>query len=136
MCRSPDSVPRIRGEITMPDACIVSAVRTPVATAFKGTLRDTPAEDLATVVVKGALERSSVRPQDVDDVIMGEVLAGGGDIARYAAMAAGLIHVPGQAVNRQCASSLTAVADAAGSIIAGMDRAVIEGGTHSSSTAP
>jgi acetyl-CoA C-acetyltransferase len=120
----------------MPDAVIVSAVRTPVATAHKGTLRDTPAEELATVVVKAALERSGVRPEDVDDVIMGEVLAGGGDIARYAAVAAGLTHVPGQAVNRQCASSLTAVGNAAGSIIAGMDRAVIAGGTHSSSMSP
>jgi len=120
----------------MPDACIVSAVRTPVATAFKGTLRDTPAEDLATLVVKGALERSGVRPQDVDDVIMGEVLAGGGDIARYAAIAAGLVHVPGQAINRHCASSLTAVGNAAGSIIAGMDRAVIAGGAQSSSISP
>jgi acetyl-CoA C-acetyltransferase len=120
----------------MPDAVIVSAVRTPVATAHKGTLRDTPAEELATVVVKAALERSGVRPEDVDDVIMGEVLAGGGDIARYAAVAAGLTHVPGQAVNRQCASSLTAVGNAAGSIIAGMDRAVIAGGTHSSSLSP
>ncbi|WP_017936520.1 thiolase family protein [Nocardioides sp. Iso805N] len=120
----------------MPDALIVSAVRTPIATAFKGTLRDTPAEELATVVVKAALERSGVRPEDVDDVIMGEVLAGGGDIARYAAVAAGLVQVPGQAVNRHCASSLTAVGNAAGSIIAGMDRAVIAGGTQSSSTAP
>jgi len=120
----------------MPDAVIVSAVRTPVATAFKGTLRDTPAEDLATLVVKAALERSGVRPEDVDDVIMGEVHAGGGDLARYAAVAAGLTHVPGQAVNRYCASSLAAVGNAAASIIAGMDRTVIAGGAHSSSTSP
>lgn len=120
----------------MTDAMIVSAVRTPVATAFKGALRDTPAEDLAVAVVKAAMERSGVRPEDVDDVIMGEVLAGGGDIARYAAVAAGLTHVPGQAINRHCASSLTAVGNAAGSIISGMDRAVIAGGAHSSSMAP
>ena len=120
----------------MPEAVIVSAVRTPIGTARKGTLRDTPAEDLATHVVKAALERSGLDPREIDDVIMGEVLAGGGDIARYAAVAAGLTHVPGQAVNRHCASSLTAVGNAAGSIIAGMDRAVIAGGSQSSSLAP
>src|SRR5215213_7234882 len=90
--RSAGTVPQNQRRTTMPDAVIVSAVRTPVATAFKGTLRDTPAEDLATLVVKAALERSGVRPEDVDDVIMGEVHAGGGDLARYAAVAAGLTH--------------------------------------------
>ena len=120
----------------MPESVIVSAVRTPIGTARKCTLRDTPAEELATHVVKAALERSGLDPLEIDDVIMGEVLAGGGDIARYAAVAAGLTHVPGQAVNRHCASSLTAVGNAAGSIIAGMDRAVIAGGSQSSSLAP
>ncbi|MFT4289108.1 thiolase family protein [Nocardioides sp.] len=120
----------------MTEAVIVSAVRTPIGTAFKGALRDTPAEHLATAVLSAALERSGLAAQDVDDVILAEELAGGGDIARYAAVAAGLTHVPGQAVNRHCAASLAAVGNAAASIRAGMDRAVIAGGTHAASMNP
>lgn len=63
-------------------------------------------------------------------------MAGGGDIARYAALGAGLTHVPGLAQNRHCASGLASVATAAASVRAGMDRAVIAGGTQSTSTAP
>ncbi|WGL53990.1 thiolase family protein [Nocardioides sp. BP30] len=120
----------------MSDALIVSAVRTPIATSFKGTLRDTPAEELATLVVGEALARSGVDPGLVDDVILAESQYGGGDLARYAAVAAGLTGVPGQAVNRHCAGSLTAVGNAAAGIIAGMERAVIAGGAHSFSMAP
>ncbi|ROO87495.1 acetyl-CoA C-acetyltransferase [Actinocorallia herbida] len=120
----------------MSSAVIVSAVRTPIATSFKGTLRDTSAEELATVVLKAAIARSALAPEDIDDVILAEELAGGGDIARYAAVAAGLIGVPGQSVNRHCAGSLAAVGNAAGSIAAGMDRAVVAGGTHAASMNP
>lgn len=120
----------------MTEAVIVSAVRTPIARSFKGTLRDTRAEFLATAVVRAALERSGFEAGDIDDVILAQQLAGGGDIARYAAVAAGLVHVPGQAVNRHCAGSLTAVGNAAATIRSGMDRTVIAGGTHSTSTQP
>jgi len=120
----------------MTDALIVSAVRTPIATAFKGTLRDTPAETLATVVVAEALQRSGLSPDLIDDVILAESQYGGGDMARFAAVAAGLTHVPGQAVNRHCAGSLTAVGNAAAGIRSGMERAVIAGGAHSFSMAP
>ncbi|MFT4265268.1 MAG: thiolase family protein [Nocardioides sp.] len=120
----------------MIDAVIVSAVRTPVATAFKGALRDTSAEVLATHVVKAALDRSGLWADDVDDVILAEELAGGGDIARYAAVAVGMTRVAGQSVNRHCAGSLAAVGNAAASIRAGMDRAVIAGGTHAASMNP
>lgn len=120
----------------MTEAVIVSAVRTPIGTSYKGTLRDTSAEELATAVVRAAAERSGLAAEDFDDVIFAEELAGGGDIARYAAVAAGLTHVPGQAVNRHCAASLAAVGNGAASIRAGMDRAVIAGGTHSSSMNP
>lgn len=120
----------------MSEALIVSAVRTPIATSFKGTLRDTPAETLATAVLSNALARSGLTPTDIDDVIMAQQLYGGGDLARYAAVAAGLTHVPGQAVNRHCAGSLAAVGNAAATIRAGMDRAVIAGGTHSASMNP
>lgn len=120
----------------MTDAVIVSAVRTPIATSFKGTLRDTPAEELATLVVGEALSRSGLTPDQVDDVIMAESLYGGGDLARYAAFASGMVNAPGQSVNRHCAGSLTAVGNAAATIRAGMDRVVIAGGAHSYSMAP
>jgi acetyl-CoA C-acetyltransferase len=118
----------------MPEAVIVSALRTPIGTARKGTLRDTTAFDLAEHVIKAAAE--GLDPERVDDVIMAEGLAGGGVIGRHAAITAGLVNVPGLAVNRHCAASLSAVAAAAGSIRSGMDDLIIAGGTSSGSTAP
>src|SRR5207302_1282713 len=109
----------------MPEAVIVSAVRTAIGTARKGTLADTPAEILATHVLREAISRSGLPAERFDDVVLGESMYAGGDLARYAAVAAGLAGVPGQAVNRHCASSLTAVGNAAASIRAGMDRAVV-----------
>lgn len=120
----------------MPDAVIVSACRTAIGTARKGTLVDVSAFDLATHAVREALGRSGVAAADVDDVVLGEVLQGGGDIARWAALEAGLVHVPGVAHNRHCASGMAAVQTAAGSIRAGMDRVVIAGGTESISSMP
>jgi acetyl-CoA acetyltransferase family protein len=120
----------------MTDAVVLSACRTAIGTARKGTLRDVSAFDLATLVVREAAQRSGLPLESIEDVVLGEVLAGGGDIARYAALEAGLTHVPGLAQNRHCASGLSSVATAAASVRAGMDRAVIAGGTHSSSTAP
>jgi acetyl-CoA C-acetyltransferase len=120
----------------VPAAVIVSAVRTAIGTARKGTLTETPAEDLATHVLQEAVRRSGLAPERVDDVIFGESMYGGGDLARYAAVAAGMTRVPGQAINRHCASSLTALANAAGSIRSGMDRAVIAGGVQASSLSP
>ncbi|MET7680491.1 thiolase family protein [Streptomyces sp. NPDC005423] len=120
----------------MTDAVLLAACRTAIGTARRGTLRDTSAFDLATVVVREAARRCGVPAEEIDDVVLGESLAGGGDIARYAALRAGLTHVPGLAHNRHCASGLASVATAAGSVLAGMDRVVIAGGTQSSSTAP
>ncbi|GAA3527010.1 thiolase family protein [Amycolatopsis ultiminotia] len=120
----------------MSEAVLLSACRTAIGTARKGTLRDTSAFDLATLVVRESVRRSGLQPEEIDDVVLGESLAGGGDIARYAAIEAGLAHVPGLANNRHCASGLASVATAAGSVRAGMDRAVVAGGTQSTSTAP
>ncbi|WP_216911044.1 thiolase family protein [Nocardia noduli] len=120
----------------MNEAVIVSAVRTPIATARKGTLKDTPAEVLATHILSEAIRRAGIPGEAVDDVIFAESLYGGGDLARYAAVSLGLTRVPGQAVNRHCAGSLTAVANAAGSLRSGMDRVVVAGGVHSFSTSP
>lgn len=120
----------------MPEAVIVSAVRTAIGTARKGTLSETPAEDLATHILREAVDRAGVAADSVDDVMFAEAMYGGGDLARYAAVDAGMTHVPGQAVNRHCASSLTTIGNAAANIRAGMDRVVIAGGVQSSSLAP
>ena len=66
----------------MGDAVIVSACRTAIGTARKGTLLDVTAFDLAKYAVAEALDRSGVPAADVDDIVLGEVLQGGGDIAR------------------------------------------------------
>ncbi|KAA9160511.1 thiolase family protein [Amycolatopsis acidicola] len=120
----------------MGKALLVSAVRTAIGTARKGTLAQTPPERLATHVLRAAIQRAGVAPGDIDDVILAESLQGGGDIARYAAVEAGMIAVPGQAVNRHCAGSLTSVANGAAAIMSGMADAVVAGGVQSSSLAP
>jgi acetyl-CoA C-acetyltransferase len=120
----------------MPEALIVAAARTPIGTARKGTLLDVSAFDLAKHAAGEALKRSGIPASEVDDMQMGEVLQGGGDIARYAAIELGITDVPGVALNRHCASGMAAVQGASASIIAGMDKVVIAGGAESISTSP
>src|SRR6476619_90830 len=120
----------------MGDAVIVSTARTAIGTARKGTLLDVSAFDLAKYAAGEALDRSGVDKDAVDDLQMGEVLQGGGDIARFAAIELGLESVPGVALNRHCASGMAAVQGAAASIRAGMDKVVIAGGAESTSTSP
>ena len=120
----------------MSDPVIVSAARTAIGTAYKGTLANTTGEELATVILRGILERSHLDPSRVDDVIFAESLYGGGDLARYAAVVNGLTDVPGQAVNRHCAGSLTAVGNAAAGIRSGAEQAVVAGGVQACSLSP
>src|SRR5438477_2926868 len=120
----------------MPDAVIVAPARTAIGTARKGTLVDVSAFELGKYAVGEALKRSGIPGNDVDDLLMGEVLQGGGDIARYTAIELGITNVPGVALNRHCASGMAAVQGAAASIRAGMDTVVIAGGTESISTSP
>ena len=120
----------------MPDAVIVSAARTAIATARRGSLVDFDAFDLGKFAVQEALKRSGIPVDDVDDIVLGEVLQGGGDIARYVAVELGMLDVPGLAHNRHCASSLASVQTAAAGIMAGMDRVVIAGGTESLTRSP
>ncbi|MFJ9564090.1 thiolase family protein [Streptomyces fuscichromogenes] len=118
----------------MPEAVLVTALRTPIGTAFKGTLRGTTAYDLADRIVSATAE--GLDPALVDDVVLAESHYGGGVVARHAALTAGLPRVPGLALNRHCAAGLAAVQTAAASIRAGMDRLVLAGGVNSTSTAP
>jgi acetyl-CoA C-acetyltransferase len=118
----------------MPEAVILSALRTPIGTARKGTLRDTDAYQLADHVVGAVV--ADLDSTSVDDIILGEGLYGGGVIARHAALTAGLTSVPGLAHNRHCAAGLAAVQGAAASVRAGMDELVIAGGVNSASTSP
>ncbi|MFE7740677.1 thiolase family protein [Nocardia sp. NPDC057455] len=118
----------------MPEAVIVSALRTPIGTARKGTLRDTNAFDLAHHVVGATAE--GLDPARIDDVVLGEGRYGGGVLARHAAVTTGLTTVPGLAQNRHCAAGMSAVQTAAAGIRSGMDELVIAGGVNSESTAP
>jgi acetyl-CoA acetyltransferase family protein len=120
----------------MGDAVIVSACRTAIGTARKGTLLDVSAFDLAKYAIVESLKRSGVPADEVDDIVLGESLQGGGDIARYAAITSGLTGVPGMAHNRHCASGMAAVQTASASIMAGMDTVVIAGGAESISSSP
>ena len=115
---------------------IVGAVRTAIGRSFKGTLVNTPPETLITAVLPEVLRRSGVDPAVIDDIIFAESHYGGGDLARYAATATGLDHVPGQSVNRHCAGSLTAIGNAAAQIGYGMERVLIAGGVQSLSMTP
>jgi len=117
-------------------AVIVAAARTAIGTARKGSLTDVPAIELAKPVVAAVIDRSGLDPADFDDFVLAEVMQGGGDSARYIAVDLGLTEIPGLAVNRQCASSLSAIAIGAGQIAAGMSRAILAGGMESLSTGP
>jgi acetyl-CoA C-acetyltransferase len=118
------------------EAVIVAAARTPIGRARKGSLVDVDAFRLAEIAVGEAVSRSGIATEDIDDIVLGESLYGGGDIARNIAVRLGLTNVPGLADNRHCASGLSAVQLGAGSIRAGMDTVVVAGGTQSSSSAP
>jgi acetyl-CoA C-acetyltransferase len=120
----------------MPEAVIVAAARTPIGRAHKGSLVDVDAFELGETAVRAVIDRAGVPVADIDDIVLGESLQGGGVIARNVAVRLGLTGVPGLADNRHCAAGLSAVQIAAGSIRAGMDSVVIAGGTESLSSMP
>jgi acetyl-CoA acetyltransferase family protein len=120
----------------VPQPVIVSAARTAIGTARKGTLAATTGEELAVAILTETIRRSGLDPLRLDDVILAESLYGGGDLARYAAVAAGLPHVPGVALNRHCAGSLTSIGVGAAQVTSGMDKAIIAGGVQSTSLSP
>jgi acetyl-CoA acetyltransferase family protein len=120
----------------MPEALILSAARTPIGRARKGSLASVDAYELAEVAVGAAVARSQIPVEQLDDLILAESLQGGGVIGRHVAVKMGMISVPAVAVNRHCASGATAVQLAAATIMAGMGDAIVAGGTESASTMP
>ncbi|WP_035856535.1 thiolase family protein [Cryptosporangium arvum] len=120
----------------MAQPVIVSAARTAIGTARRGTLAQTAAEDLATAILVETVRRSGLDPERVDDVILAESLYGGGDLARYAAVVAGMTGVPGLAVNRHCTGSLSSIGLAAAGVASGMEKVVVAGGVQASSLMP
>src|SRR5215471_12582528 len=122
----------------MPGSVIVNGARTPIGRML-GAFRDFSGADLGGVAIKAALERSGVRPDQVQYVIMGQVLlAGAGQIpARQAAVKAGIpMTVPALSINKVCLSGLDAIALAAQLIRAGEFDVIVAGGMESMSQAP
>src|SRR5437773_8349994 len=122
----------------MSDAYIVSAVRTPVGRAPRGSLRHVRPDDLAALVIAEAVRRvPGLEPGDVDDVLVGCAMPEGPqgmNVARIAALRAGLpVSVPAVTVNRFCASGAEAIARAAAQVQAGLADVVVAGGTESMS---
>jgi acetyl-CoA acyltransferase len=125
----------------MPEAVIVSAVRTPVGRAPKGALSTTRPDDLAAIALSGALDRiPNLDRAQVEDVIFGCAQPEGEqgwDVARFAVLRAQLpVEVPGVTVNRLCASGLEAIVLADLRIRSGGDRVVVAGGVESMSLLP
>ena len=117
---------------------IVSAARTPVG-SFSGALSKLPASELGTVAIKAAMERANVQPEDVNEVIMGQILTAGGgqNPARQASVNAGIpVDAPAWGMNQLCGSGLRAVALGAQQIADGSADVVIAGGQESMSQAP
>ena len=122
----------------MEDIVIVSAARTPVGN-FNGALSTFSAHELATVAVKGAFERAGVSPGEVDELILGQILAAGQGMGptRQAARAAGMPDdKTAFGVNQLCGSGLRTVALAARRIRTGESNIVAAGGMESMSAAP
>lgn len=115
---------------------IIAALRTPVCRA-NGQLKSLGAEDLLAPVLRSLLTSTGVSASDVSDVVIGNAVGGGGNLARYAALQAGLpVEVPGLTVDRQCGSGLDAIALASRLVAAGGNGVYLAGGVESISTAP
>ena len=124
---------------TMPDAVLLSAVRTPVG-RYGGGLAGVRPDDLAALAVAAAVERAGVPAGEIEDVWLGCANQAGEDnrnVARFAALLAGLPEtVAGVTVNRLCASGLAAVVGACHAVIAGDGDLFVAGGVESMSRAP
>ena len=115
---------------------VVAAYRTPIGRAF-GSLATVAAEDLLAPIIRRIVAETGIAPEAIDDVLVGNAAGGGGNIARLAALSAGLpIAVPGVAIDRQCGSGLEAIILAARLIQAKAGSCFLAGGVESVSTAP
>ncbi len=125
----------------MPEAVIVSAVRTAIGKAPRGKLRTYRPEDMAAVVVAEALKRApALQASDVDDLILGCAFPEGEqglNVSRVVALRAGLPYtVPAMTINRFCSSGVQSIALAAQQVMAGWGKAIIAGGVESMSMVP
>ena len=119
----------------MRDVVIVGAARTPIG-SFGGALKTVPARTLGAIAVKEAIKRAGVKPEDIDEVIMGTVLQGGlgQNVARQISMDAGIPkEVPSMTLNKVCGSGLRAVSLAAQIIKAGDADIIVAGGAENMS---
>lgn len=125
----------------MRNAVIAAYGRSAVAKANRGTLKYSRPEDVAAQVLKGTLAKiPQLDPDLIDDIVLGCAFPEaeqGFNVARVVGLRAGLpIHVPGQTVNRFCASGLQSIANAANSVMAGQADAVVAGGVEFMSLVP
>ena len=119
----------------MREVVIVSAARTPIG-SFGGSLKGIPTRKLGAIAIKAAVERAGIKPEMVEEVIMGAVLQGGlgQNVARQMTLDAGLpIEVPAMTINKVCGSGLRAVELAAQIIKAGDADIVVAGGAENMS---
>jgi acetyl-CoA C-acetyltransferase len=120
------------------EVVIVSAVRTAIG-SFSGSLKNVTAPELGAVVIKGALEKAGIKPEQVDEIIMGNVLQAGlgQNPARQAAIKAGIPEsASSMTINKVCGSGLKAVHLATQAILAGDAEIVVAGGMENMSQAP
>ena len=122
----------------MKEVVIVGAARTAIG-SYGGSLKDVPARTLGAVAIKGALERAGVKPEQVDEVIMGNVLQAGlgQNVARQMMLDAGIpVEIPCMTINKVCGSGLRAVELAAQIIKAGDADIIVAGGAENMSLSP
>ncbi len=119
----------------MKEAVIVSAARTPIGKAYRGAFNNLEAPSLSSYAIKAAVERSGIDPQEIDDVVFGAALqqgSQGGNLARQAALAAGLpVTVSGMSLDRQCSSGVMSIATAAKQIMVDGAPIALAGGCES-----
>ena len=122
----------------MKDLYVVNCCRTAIG-SFGGSLKNTPAADMGAIVVKEALKRANVAPENVDEVMFGCILtaAQGQNVARQVSIKAGIPYsVPAYTVGMVCGSGMKSVIEGARSILAGDSDIVVCGGTENMSAAP
>ena len=120
------------------EVVILSASRTPIGT-YKGALKNTKAHQLGSIVIKDVLKKTNLEPDQIDEVIIGQVLtsAGGQNPARQAAINAGIsVSKPAHLINQVCGSGLRSIISGYQSILLGDSNTIIAGGQECMSLAP